>query len=666
MFINMHFGKSRALGFLLLAAVAFAASAPAQTPKPEQGLTATFTGLDQPATDTVGLPNVWLYVPQGQPPTPFLAPGKFKAVWQGSVMVELRGNYAFSAELNGAAKLEVNGTNVLEVTGTGGASAPSKPLRLNKGANTLRVEYTSPASGDARLRLLWTDKPDKPLPHEPIPLAALNHAPEIPELKAADKLHLGRELLVEHRCVKCHTVPNPEKGIPELSMDAPSLEGIGSRRGYLWMARWIFNPKIERPSAHMPRVFNGPDAKPNAEAVAAYLASLKGEKAEPVPPKGEMVEAGKKLAETLHCAGCHNLPEGEVDPKKISLRHVSIKFPPGQLAAFIQKPEAHYAWVRMPKFNVSAEEAQQLAAYLVTGGDLMAAVMPSQDAAVLEQGRSLVQTSGCLNCHSLKLENRFKAVALADLPPAKWQAGCLAAAPAPDGKAPQYGFAADQLAALQAFGATDRASLTRHVPAEFAERQARNLNCTACHGQIDGFPLLPLIGGKLKPEWMKEFISGKFTEKPRPWLEARMPAFVQRADALAEGLAMSHGYPPVTPPEPPINMEATKLGQKLVSADGGFSCISCHGVASLQATQVFESAGINLSMSGARLQHDYYMRWVRNPIKVDPQTKMPVYFDEDGKSPLADYLDGDAGKQIETMWQYIRQGNKMIPPPPPQ
>jgi mono/diheme cytochrome c family protein len=129
---------------------------------------------------------------------------------------------------------------------------------------------------------------------------------------------------------------------------------------------------------------------------------------------------------------------------------------------------------------------------------------------------------------------------------------------------------------------------------------------------------------------------------------------------------MSHGYPPVTPAEPPINVEATKLGQKLVSADGGFSCISCHGVASLQATQVFESAGINLSLSGARLQHDYYMRWVRNPIKVDPQTKMPVYFDEDGKSPLADYQDGDAGKQIETMWQYIRQGNKMVPPPPPQ
>ena len=39
-------------------------------------------------------------------------------------------------------------------------------------------------------------------------------------------------------------------------------------------------------------------------------------------------------------------------------------------------------------------------------------------------------------------------------------------------------------------------------------------------------------------------------------------------------------------------------------------------------------------------------------------SKMPVYF-EDGKSPLTDLLEGDAEKQIEAVWQYLRLGLKM-------
>jgi hypothetical protein len=50
-----------------------------------------------------------------------------------------------------------------------------------------------------------------------------------------------------------------------------------------------------------------------------------------------------------------------------------------------------------------------------------------------------------------------------------------------------------------------------------------------------------------------------------------------------------------------------------------------------------------------------------NPQFIDPQTKMPVYFDA-GQSPLADVHGGDALKQIHALWQYFRLGEK-IPPP---
>lgn len=79
------------------------------------------------------------------------------------------------------------------------------------------------------------------------------------------------------------------------------------------------------------------------------------------------------------------------------------------------------------------------------------------------------------------------------------------------------------------------------------------------------------------------------------------------------------------------------------------------------AMDVFESEGINLAYSAARLLPDFYRRWLRAPTSIDPQTKMPMYFDE-GKSPLADVLDGDGEKQISAVWEYLRLGDKMPPP----
>jgi hypothetical protein len=105
-------------------------------------------------------------------------------------------------------------------------------------------------------------------------------------------------------------------------------------------------------------------------------------------------------------------------------------------------------------------------------------------------------------------------------------------------------------------------------------------------------------------------------------------------------------------------MELAKAGQKLAGKDGGFSCISCHATGPMLALEVFESEGINLAYSGDRLLPTYFRRWMRNPLSIDPQTKMPTYFDE-GKSPLTEILDGDAEKQITAIWEYIRLGDKM-------
>jgi len=90
--------------------------------------------------------------------------------------------------------------------------------------------------------------------------------------------------------------------------------------------------------------------------------------------------------------------------------------------------------------------------------------------------------------------------------------------------------------------------------------------------------------------------------------------------------------------------------------------VACHGVGTMLAMEVFESEGVNLALSADRLLPAYYRRWFRNPLAIDPQTKMPMYFDEEGNSPLTDMLGGNGDAQIDAVWHYLRLRDKIQPP----
>src|SRR5688572_18120213 len=246
------------------------------------GLAVTFAAADGKMHAT-SVSNLALYVAQGESPTPFLPAGRFTGVWEGTVNADLRGEFYFQAELNGALKFEINDKLALEASLTDGVSPLSKAISLNKGANKLKTTYTSPKTGDAYVRLLWTEKGTNT---SPIPPQVLRHS--LPD----GKLELGRALFLEYRCAKCHQ----EKigiGVPESHMDAPSFEGIGSRRNSAWMARWILDPKAERSSAHMPKLAK---SREEADAMAAFLGTQKNSvlppsqgvrKDTPTPPEGK-------------------------------------------------------------------------------------------------------------------------------------------------------------------------------------------------------------------------------------------------------------------------------------------------------------------------------------------------------------------------------------------
>lgn len=620
-----------------------------------RGLTLTITVGGK--SDVSLAPNVWLNVPAGQPATPFVAPGKLAAKWEGTVTAELRADFTFHGEFTGHLKVTVGETVALDADDKGDQPVEGKTVRLNKGANRLVAEYTAPDASDAKVRLFWSNKET---PYNPLPLSELRPV-ESPELAQSQLVRAGRDLFAEARCVKCHSAPG---GMPELSMDAPSFDGIGSRRNFEWLAQWIGNPHALRSGTPMPQLFRGADAKGQSEAVAAFLSSLKGA-AKLEATKGD-AEAGKALFEKMHCGACHPSPEGgEVLPHQISQQQVNAKFAPGALAAFLQKPEEHFAWIRMPNFRLTADEAKSLAECLAAKATPAEAKPAPTDAVLVDQGKKLVASAGCLNCHNLAGgKSELSTKPLQDLPAERWTAGCLADSPAEGSKAPAYSFTAEQRSALRAFAATDRASLTRHTQTDFLTRQSQHLNCRQCHGQHEGFPGFEILYGKLKPEWAAKFIAGTETWKPRPWLESRMPAFPAYAQNLAEGLSMIHGFGPksVADSKPAEAEDLMKSGHKLVGSQGGLQCISCHPVNELGATQVFEAPGINLGHSFERMEPSFFRRWLRAPTSLQADSKMPVYFDEEGRSPLPDIQGGDGQKTILAVWEYLRLGKDMPKP----
>jgi len=667
-----------------------------------RGLVVTFTTKD--GSDTRVARLVSLYVAEGEAPTPFLVPGPFQAVWRGDLEQELGSEVVFTAEGRGTLKVVVNGAVALESKGDDFRKTTAKAVTLKKGANKLEVTYDSPAKGDAQVRLFWQSDEFR---REPLLWNVLFHEGKHEALTQAKTLREGRELLATHRCLKCHTADTEAwvkaGGMPELALDAPSLTEVGTRLQRDWMARWIQDPHALRPTATMPRLFpdaaRGLDGKldDRARDIAAYLASLGKRSGELGSAKD--VEGGTRLFVHLGCISCHTPPnkeEYEKDEKgRIPLRDVRSKWHTAPLESFLRKPDQHYAWVRMPNFNLSEGDTNKLVQYLFS-------VEPRKlaegdwDKADVKKGKALVQETGCLNCHALTddkpLITSLKTKTFADLTKDSWTKGCVAEKP---GKAPIFGFNETQIKALVGFASDTRGSLKRDNPVEFAGRQIQALRCLSCHRRDDtkdlwselkddaeGLlanypppdpekepmqykadqvrPTLTWTGEKLKPEWTAALLAGKLKYKPRPYLRARMPAFTQRADLLARGLSLEHGCPPQSPPDPKPDQKVQLIGENLTSKER-WGCVSCHDVGKTEAVGVFESPGPNFMYIKERLRREYYDRWLWAPTRVEPDTKMPSVYMHKEKSLLKDVLDGDPDKQIDAMWQYLLQGESIKP-----
>lgn len=679
---------------------AMAARAQGTNGDDQPGLILTIESL-QPSSHPPAFPDsrvsrlAALYVPAGAPPSSFAPPGRFRATFRGDLNLRLRSYMKFSIEGRGKLTLSLNGAKVLEVSGDDWSKTTSTEIRLNKGKNALVAVYESPEAGDAAMRLFWSSKS---FPPEPVPPMVFSHSQEA-ELAKSLQIREGRSLLSGFRCLKCHAggqfdSDEMKKTIPELAIDAPSLTQIGIRLNRDWLAAWISDPHSLRRTARMPKLFSDTDNS-HVRDIVTYLASLGTPS--PGEASGGDVSNGGRIFANLDCIACHTTPDSKDDPTRVSLKYVNAKFKPEALRQYLLNPEEHYAWNPMPNFHLSQAEAADLTAYLLS---IPGAKLVESAPGDASKGSELVRSSGCLNCHELGTEkSTAHAPPLEALTAGALAKGCLATSPANRGAAPDFALTAQQCDAMAAFVATDHNSLARLCAPEFAERQIVAMRCAACHAR-DGNesllaqsldaesqalhqkypnpapapgelfaaeqrpPMLTWAGEKLRPQWMQQFIGGKIDYKLRYFLRARMPSFAARAPLLAAGIAEEHGCPPTLPPNPKSDAALAEEGRKLCgkTPNVGLSCVQCHAVADTPPFAAFEAPSINLEYSAERLRHDYFMRWMHDPLRIDAATKMPRFDDAEGKTPLAAF-GGDARAQFEAIWQYLLEGRQINPPP---
>jgi len=308
---------------------------------------------------------------------------------------------------------------------------------------------------------------------------------------------------------------------------------------------------------------------------------------------------------------------------------------------------------------------------------------------LVEQGRGLFQSVGCANCHQFeadgkRLESQARAPALAECRPDR---GCLASTPAAfeAGRTPTpawdlseqqrqavVGLWADGPPAPAPRAAADTAVIDRHLLA---------YGCVACHarGRFTGPdrshnplfkttipemgdegrlpPPLDGVGDKLSDGWLTQVL--REGAKDRPYMLTRMPRYgVEAVTALAARLVAVDRAPesPVVPlPESEIRAKA--VGRHLVG-DKALGCIKCHTFGP-HATPGIRA--IDLQTMTKRVREDWFHRYMLDPPRFRPGTRMPTGF-PDGKATIRDVYEGVPSRQLAALWAYLKDGDRAALP----
>ncbi len=406
-------------------------------------------------------------------------------------------------------------------------------------------------------------------------------------------------------------------------------------------------------------------------------ASVAGEGGAARPLSDADASAGKPLY-LQECSGCHGErgdgagPAADfVDPRPRDFTKRAFKLrstPSGQpptTADVLRTIERGIPGTAMPSFAfLSADERKKIAAYVLRVADLLDEPEPTPVAdpgappeatpETIAHGKQFYEDAGCATCHGdagkgdgaaakdLK-DTDGRPMAARDFTTGVYRGGgepidlFYRIATGLDGTPmPSYGGVLerpDLWAVVRYVGSLHTARPPEPLPADpLAAGRAlvARYNCQGCHVLEDGKggevgPDLRLSGRKLRPEWVKAFLTAiREHGKIYPWRVYRMPRLPlagEEVDALVRYLGAIGQRPaaPAAVPDP-ATFPADKVGEgKNLYV---LRCTECHNLGKVVETPPIKQQGPDLIHVAGRLDYDWTKVWILDPKKIDPKTKM--------------------------------------------
>ena len=518
----------------------------------------------------------------------------------------------------------------------------------------------------------------------------------------------GEILLSELGCVSCHEVEDETlAGIGR--NQAPLLTDVGFRLNLDYLERFVADPPSVQPGTRMPGLFaewSQAERNETVRDLASFLA-LQGDPFQDAgsPVASEESKRGEELYHSVGCVACHpaqqpprlgygdedeayravQIDTPEIEVPSVPLPNQRLKTALQPLADFLENPLKTRPSGRMPQMGLDPGEARAIASYLLdeSGPGQGSEPRPPSpewiDPGSGDRGRRLFFRLRCAACH--QIGSSQKAVEPIPSSPALVQLdpddpdGCLGGSPSRG--VPDFDLSSPQKDALKAaLRRLRNRDLSPLDPKAEVRRTLTVLNCFACHRR-DGWggpeagraayftstqkidlaeegripPPLTEIGEKLTPKWLESVLQGSV--QLRPYLATRMPFYgMENLGSLVENL----GQADHDPNSPEVDVGGGQLhhrshyGRRLMGVNA-FNCVNCHD---LLGQSSLGMPTLDLATSVERLQPAWFKKFMLDPESFRPRTLMPSFF-EDGKSTISEVLGGDADKQIEAIWIYLKE-----------
>lgn len=481
----------------------------------------------------------------------------------------------------------------------------------------------------------------------------------------------GKELFGSVGCLGCHQIDDFERKRGRFDR-APDLSGTGSKVTKDWLLSWLKNPRHYFPDTTMPSLRL---TDPEARDLAAYLMQKKRPEFERLAVGNQNLETQKrvlalylmrdpKLAPTTSekvdkvigamdshtvsmelgksallrygCFGCHEIkgfekipgigtelteegskPVSKLDFGLMHLEHTNVHW----LDKKLENPrifdtgtvKEYLDLLRMPDFGFMRQERESLVLFLLGRTsqkvDPPAAKILNAREALVEEGLRVVHKYNCQGCHVV--ENMF--------------------APLPED---HKNFEEHE---------KDRNLLEGRIMAYYPEDETL------------GPPTIYGEGKRVLTDWVHGFMQKPSTLRPR--LKVRMPTFQmpdEESNTLVTFFANDGkvGFPFV--PEQRVSLSPRQLSNARHMFNS-LQCVNCHTVGEkLSPGQMDGSKGLapDLLLSARRLRRDWIVKFLKDPQKLMPGTRMPGFWPELA-SPVPDILEGNSEAQIQLMVDYL-------------